>query len=105
MAVYAAAYEADPLVAKEMSIGLLNSMYAGVNHLKAHASDFIAPALILHGCCDGIVSPMDSMELFQEIGSADKSLRIYANLFHEIMNEPVKNEILDDVVLWLNARV
>lgn len=100
-----AAYEADPLVAKEMSIGLLNSMYAGVNYLKAHASDFTAPVLILHGCCDGIVSPRDSMELFQEIGSADKSLRIYANLFHEIMNEPVKNEILDDVVLWLNARV
>ena len=47
----------------------------------------------------------DSMELFQEIGSTDKSLRIYAHLLHEIFNEPVKSQIMDDVILWLNARV
>ena len=99
------AYAEDPLVAKQMSIGLLNSMYAGVAYLKEHAQDFIAPVLILHGCNDGIVSPTDSMELFQEIGSTDKSLRIYAHLFHEIFNEPVKSQILDDVTLWLDQRV
>ena len=99
------AYNEDPLVAKEMSIGLLNSMYIGVGYLKEHAQNFIAPVLILHGCNDGIVSPKDSMELFQEIGSTDKSLRIYAHLLHEIFNEPVKSQIMDDVVLWLNTRV
>ena len=99
------AYNEDPLVAKEMSIGLLNSMYIGVGYLKEHAQNFIAPVLILHGCNDGIVSPKDSMELFQEIRSTDKSLRIYAHLLHEIFNEPVKSQIMDDVVLWLNTRV
>ena len=99
------AYEKDPLVAKEISIGLLNSMYTGVGCLKEHAAEFTAPVLILHGCNDGIVSPLDSMELFQEIGSVDKSLRIYAHLFHEIFNEPVKGQILDDVLLWLSTRV
>ena len=66
------AYGEDPLVAKEMSVGLLNSIYAGIGFLKEHAREFIAPVLILHGCNDGIVGPKDSMELFQEIGSADK---------------------------------
>lgn len=99
------AYEEDPLVAKEMSIGLLNSIYTGVGWLKEHAVEFTAPVLILHGCNDGIVSPRDSMELFQEIGSTDKSLRIYAHLFHEIFNEPVKGQIMDDVLLWLSTRV
>lgn len=99
------AYNVDPLVSQEMSIGLLNSIYAGVDYLKTHAQDFIAPMLILHGCNDGIVSPNDSMELFQEIGSADKSLRIYAHLFHEIFNEPIKGEILDDVILWPGKHV
>lgn len=97
------AYEEDELVADEMSVGLLNSIFAGIGWLKEHAKDFVAPVLILHGCNDGIVSPVDSMELFQEISSTDKSLRIYAHLFHEIFNEPVKKNILDDVILWLNA--
>lgn len=98
-----AAYNSDPLVAKEISVGLLNSIFKGVGYLKEHGQDFTAPVLILHGCNDGIVSPKDSMELFQDIGSTDKSLRIYAHLFHEIMNEPVKDQILDDVILWLNG--
>lgn len=98
------AYAEDPLVAKEMSVGLLNSLYAGIGFLKEHAKEFVAPVLILHGCNDGIVGAKDSMELFQEIGSTDKSLRIYANLFHEILNEPVKAQIMDDIILWLNSR-
>lgn len=95
------AYNEDPLVAKEISVGLLNAIYTGICYLKEHAADFTAPVLILHGCNDGIVSPKDSIALFQEISSTDKSLRIYAHLFHEIFNEPVKAEILDDVILWL----
>ena len=99
------AYTEDPLVAKEMSIGLLNSIYAGVQYLKENAACFEVPVLILHGANDGLVSPQDSMDLFNSIGSKDKGLFIYPELCHEIFNEPVKQKVLDDVVFWLTARV
>jgi lysophospholipase len=63
------------------------------------------PVLILHGANDGLVSPQDSMDLFNSIGSKDKGLFIYPELCHEIFNEPVKQKVLDDVVFWLTARV
>ena len=96
------AYINDPLVEKQISVGLINQIYEGVQWIKRNAVNFIDPVLILHGANDGLVSVKDSLELYQEIKSKDKSLRIYANLFHEILNEPCKDEIIYDIVLWLN---
>ena len=99
------AYAEDPLVAKEMSVGLLNSMYHGVEYLKANAAQLTAPVLIMHGANDGLVSPRDSMELYSTIGSDDKALFIYPKACHEIFNEFIKDKVIDDVIWWLSKRV
>ncbi|MDR1432129.1 MAG: lysophospholipase [Propionibacteriaceae bacterium] len=101
----AEAYDADPLVGKQISIGLCNSFAGGLEYLKAEAAAFKAPALILHGGIDGLVAELDSRQLFGEISTTDKSLRIYAGLMHEIFNEFSKDEVIKDVVRWLNSRV
>lgn len=95
------AYIDDPLVEKKISIGLINEIHAGVEFLKTQADSFVDPVLILHGANDGLVSNLDSLEFFQEIASPDKGLRIYAKLFHEILNEPAKDEIIADITRWL----
>lgn len=99
------AYVNDPLVEKQISVGLINQIYAGVQWLKENTINFVEPVLILHGANDGLVSEKDSLEFFEEIKSKDKSLRIYANLFHEILNEPCKDEIIADILLWLNKHI
>lgn len=99
------AYNQDPLVEKEISVGLLNSIWDGVKWLKENAEKFTDPVLMLHGCNDGLVSNQDSRELFGEIASEDKGLVIYPKLFHEILNEPCKDEIIADILLWLSKRV
>lgn len=96
------AYNADPLVEKKISIGLMNMMPAGINYLKENAEAFTVPVLVMHGLEDGLVSEQDSRQFFAEIASEDKSLRIYAKLMHEIFNEPIHDEIFDEVVLWLD---
>ena len=93
------------LVAKEMSIGLLNSIYAGIQYLRENAARFEAPVLILHGANDGLVSPQDSIDLYNSISSKDKGLCIYPLLCHEIFNEPVKDKVIDDVIFWMKERV
>ncbi|MDR1851453.1 MAG: lysophospholipase, partial [Propionibacteriaceae bacterium] len=98
-------YNADPLVEKQISVGLMQSFEGGINYLKQNAAQFTAPALILHGLQDGLVSPLDSMQMLQEIGSVDRSLRIYSGMMHEIFNEFDKDLVIADVLNWLNARV
>jgi lysophospholipase len=95
------AYANDPLVEKQISTELINQIYAGVQWLKVSAEKFVDPILILHGADDGLVSVKDSLDFFREIKSEDKSLRVYAKLFHEILNEPSKDEIISDILVWL----
>lgn len=99
------AHQNDPLVDKRVSVGLVNTIYYGVEWLKENAKQFVDPVLILHGCCDGPVSEKDSRDLFGEIGSEDKTLKIYAFLFHELLNEPCRDEIIAEIMAWLNKRV
>lgn len=99
------AYVNDPYVEKQISLGLCNSFAGGLEYLKANAAAFVAPTLILHGGLDALVSNLDSREFFGEIGSEDKSLRIYAGLMHEIFNEIRKDEVIGDTLAWLNAHV
>ncbi len=100
-----AAYVKDPLVEKQISIGLINQIFAAVTFLKDKGPKFLDPVLILHGANDGLVSYKDSLQLFDEIASADKSLRIYSQLFHEILNEPSKAEVIADILQWLDKHI
>lgn len=99
------AYGNDPYVEKQISAGLFYEILKGVLWYKANSSSFIDPVLILHGCNDGIVSEKDSRDFFGDISSTDKGLKIYPHLFHEILNEPVKDEVIGDIVSWLDKRV
>lgn len=96
------AYAADPLVAKEFSVGLLRAVHDGHDWLRANAAAFVDPVSIMHGGDDGLVDPQDSIDFFEEIGADDKSLRIYAGLCHEIFNEFKRNRVIRDTVDWLD---
>jgi lysophospholipase len=99
------AYKNDPLVGKEISAGLFYSLFAGVDWNKENSSHFVDPVLMLHGCNDGLVSEKDSRDLYGDISSSNKTLKIYAFLFHEIFNEPSKDEVIADVIKWLEHRI
>ena len=97
-------YMKDPLVVKEISLGLMRTVADGHAWLKENAANFSDPVIILHGAEDGLVSPKDSLELFEQISSTDKSLHIFAGLMHEIFNEYDKDTVIDMVLAWLNER-
>lgn len=62
------------------------------------------PTLILHGEKDPIVNPECSRIINSNISSNDKEMRILKNLYHEILNEPEKDEVLEIIGEWLDAR-
>lgn len=99
------AYVADPYVEKEISVALCNSMGEGLAWLKENPGRFTDPVLLMHGADDGLVSEKDSRDFFGEIASEDKGLIIYPKLFHEILNEPSKDEVIHDMLLWMGKRL
>lgn len=97
-------YQQDELIKKQISVGLTRRILEGVEYLKENPDKFVDPVLILHGADDGLVSPDDSLELYQEIASEYKSLFIYAGLQHEIFNETHAYEnISSEMVSWLKS--
>jgi alpha-beta hydrolase superfamily lysophospholipase len=42
--------------------------------------------------------------VYEAVSSPDKTLRQYPGLYHEVFNEPERNQILTDLICWLNDR-
>ena len=41
----------------------------------------------------------------EHVGSTDKELKVYPQLYHEVFNEPEQAAVLDDVTSWIEARI
>jgi alpha-beta hydrolase superfamily lysophospholipase len=63
------------------------------------------PILILHGAEDKVVNPSGSEVVFAQASSVDKTLKMYAGLRHEIMNEPERDQVLGDILAWLEQHI
>jgi alpha-beta hydrolase superfamily lysophospholipase len=61
------------------------------------------PLLVLHGTADRLVPPAASEVVRAHAGSPDLTVTTYEGLFHEPHNEPEKDDVLADVVAWLDA--
>ncbi len=70
----------------------------------ARAPELQLPLLVLHGEADAAVNPAGSRQFVQQAGSADKALRTYAGMYHEICNETERERVLADIIAWLAPR-
>ena len=99
-------YVNDPLVHHgKMSACKLRELFAGMNTIQARAGEITLPMLILHGGDDAMASPEGSRFLDSHISSADKTLKIYPGLYHEIFNEPEREQVFADVQDWCEAHL
>ncbi len=73
--------------------------------VRQHASAFTLPLYLFHGTADRITDPAGSQWLHDHAPSEDKTLHFYDGLYHETMNEPERQQVLDDLASWLNERV
>src|SRR5262249_50895123 len=89
-----------------ISARLGSEMLAHGADVLARASEFKYPLLALHGGDDQIMNPDGTREFYAAAASADKTLKIYPDLYHEIHNElpERRNEVIADIVAWLDAR-
>lgn len=99
------AYVADPLNLKKYKVGLLYALGEGISWFKENEKDFSYPVLILHGRDDALVNFKDSLDFFENNSARDCQIKIYKGLYHEILNEYAKDEVIGDIINWINNRI
>ncbi len=96
-------YQDDPLVHDHITPRLAVDMFrAGEWNLK-RAARFPLPILLMHGEADRITSPEASVEFAAQLEHRC-TLKIWDGLYHELHNEPEKEQVLNCMLEWLNAR-
>lgn len=78
-------------------------MNRAMERIRQRMETLEVPLLIMHGTCDLLADPEGSRQLYDRAESGDKDLRLYEGLYHEILNEPEKAQVLADMVEWLDT--
>tara|TARA_R110001592_G_scaffold63585_11_gene194925 strand:- start:12247 stop:13080 length:834 start_codon:yes stop_codon:yes gene_type:complete len=100
------AYRNDPRVfTGKIRVRLITELLRTADRVLKNAASISLPMLILHGGDDRMASPAGSEKLYAGISSADKTLKIYPGLYHEIFLEPEKHEIYAEVHTWLERQL
>lgn len=96
-------YTADPLVfhgsiPARTVVELLDAMA----DFAAQAPRLRLPVLTLHGTADRLVPVAPVRPVYQAFGSKDRTSRFYDGLYHEVFNEPEREQVIADLLSWLH---
>ncbi|KAK8692656.1 hypothetical protein V6N13_070263 [Hibiscus sabdariffa] len=75
------------------------------SYLQQNVNRFTVPFLVLHGTDDTITDPQASQKLYEGAASTDKTIKLLQGLLHDLLFEPEREAIADDIIQWLNCRV
>lgn len=100
------AYNTDPRVYHgRIPGGVARALLLVGETMPQRAPSLTAPLLVVHGSDDRLIPVEGSRQLLEAVGSSDAELKVYTGLYHEVFNEPEQEQVLDDVVSWINARL
>jgi acylglycerol lipase len=100
------AYVNDPLVFTGKTTARLGAeIVDAIQRVQAEAATLTLPLLVLQGSADRLVDPAGADQFYRAARSADKTLKVYPGLYHEIYNEPERAQVLHDVEVWLEAHL
>lgn len=74
------------------------------DRLRSQMGEIELPLLVLHGTGDRLTDPEGSRELCARAKSADKALKLYQGVHHDLLHEPEKEQVTADLIEWLDAR-
>lgn len=97
------AYNNDPLVHDKISVSLFNSARSAAALALQKGSGIKTPLYIIHGSDDLLTSPNGSRELASK--NENIKLRIWEGGYHELHNEPFKDDVFAEIMLWLDKLI
>ena len=100
------AYVTDPLVyTGKITARLAAEMLRAMQRVTDEVGTISLPMIIVQGKADKLVDPSGAQMLYDKSGSTDKTLKMYDGLYHEVFNEPEREQVLTDVENWLESHL
>jgi alpha-beta hydrolase superfamily lysophospholipase len=97
-------YREDPLVHDQASVRMAKNLLEIIPWTFEYAHEFSWPLLLMHGTADQIVYPSGSEE-FASLVECDCTVKLWEGFYHEIHNEPQKEDVMDYLVAWLDSKI
>ena len=98
------AYKQDPLVFYDrVPQELMLMLPQAMERVAASISMITMPVLLLHGTDDKLCALEGAQNVHTRLVGTDKTLKAYPGLYHEVLNEPERDDVIADVVGWLQA--
>jgi alpha-beta hydrolase superfamily lysophospholipase len=96
----------DPLMLHETQpTATVAALAKADDRIRREFANFTLPLLILHGTKDNATKYQGSQEFYDKAGSKDKTLKLYEGHYHDLLNDIGKEQVMGDVLSWIEARV
>jgi acylglycerol lipase len=96
----------DPLIADEVQpTNTVAELVRADERLKREFPLITLPVLILHGTADKVTNPKGSQLFYETAGSRDKTLQLYDEYVHDLLNDVGKEKVMADIASWIGARL
>jgi alpha-beta hydrolase superfamily lysophospholipase len=96
-------YKSDPLVHDRISVSLFHSATSAASTTLMRAGELKIPLLIMHGSDDKICSPQGSREFALKAPLAE--LKIWEGGYHELHNEPFRDDVFACILSWIHKQM
>jgi acylglycerol lipase len=63
------------------------------------------PVFIIHGTEDKATRWQGSQYFYDNVGSSDKTLKLYEGGYHDLLNDTDKEAVMADILAWVNERI
>lgn len=100
----AAAYDADPLISKQIAVNILLDLHDASNRLISDAGAIAAPTLVLGAGKDWVVKNSANRRFFDRLSSQEKRMHIFPGMGHAIFHEKDRAQVVDQVKTFIERQ-
>lgn len=98
-------YIEDPLVHDRVSARWFTSFLSAIDEAQRRAEEIKTPILLMQSAQDKLVLPEGAGTFFSKLKLKDKELKYWDGLYHEMFNEPEKEQVFEKVLIWLQSHL
>jgi alpha-beta hydrolase superfamily lysophospholipase/ubiquinone/menaquinone biosynthesis C-methylase UbiE len=90
-------YAEDPLITRAIAVNVLLDLYETADRVSDDAGAIRVPALVLSGGADWVVDVGAQQRFFDRLGSQKKRMRIFDGMYHDLLHEAGRAEVLNEI--------
>lgn len=98
-------HRTDPNITRVMTSGLFAGMVRTAARYVEMGRAISCPVLVAQAGDDRIVDPAASRRFLEAVANPDKEYKLYAGLYHEILNETSRDAVYDDIWQWIRKHI